>query len=121
MEDQLRASWQRQTALAQQHDNDCAPSWAPPSFVALVTAVEATTLSRFYPFTSHWVLRFLINDRLITDLADIAPGSIALSAGGLYEVQSGLVWAAGANTVLATADPARAAATLESLLATCDT
>lgn len=121
VEDHLQASWERQARLAQQHDDDYAPSWAPPSFAALVASAGATTLRRFYPFTSHWVLRFRITERFLMDLADIAPGSIALSAGGLYAVQSGLIWAEGANTVLTTADPVSAAATLEGLLVTWDT
>lgn len=115
MTDDLQASWERQNKDAQWHDGR-EITWGPPSFVALVTAAEATTLRRFYPFTSHWVLRFRTSEAVLETLATIAPGSIALSPSGLYSVQSGLAWHESATTVLTTTDPTRAADALERLL-----
>jgi hypothetical protein len=119
VEDQLQASWDRQSKSAREHD-DGEYSWGPPQFGALITAVQATSLTRFYPFTSHWVLRFRANENIPGDPADIAPGSIALGARGIYEVQSGAAWSTSATKVLATADPGEAATALERLLATWD-
>jgi len=119
VDDQRQESWKQQGETARSYDSrEC--SWSPPSFGALVTAARASTLQRFYPFTSHGVLRFRTNEQMPGDMADIAPGSIALGPDGVYQVQSGRTWAASATIALTTTDPAKAVAELERLLATWD-
>lgn len=114
--DELRASWDYQAAFADWYDG-LKPAWSPPSFKALVAAAQATTLRRLFPFTSHWVLRFRANEDMLTSLASIAPGSIAVTQSGLYAVQSGLKWHGSVDATLFTADPEEAAAALAQLLA----
>lgn len=121
VDEELRQAWEGQLHVARAFDDDRAgrgddDAWPPPILSALVVAVQATSLRRLYPFTSHARLCLSAGPRPWEPGVSHAPAFVALESPSLYCVWSGKPYRDAPVVVLTTEDPHRAAAELERLL-----
>jgi hypothetical protein len=118
MSDELGEPWESYLHVARDFDAACQGdgTWPPPIMTALVTAVQATTLRRLYPFTSHARLCLSAGPRCWEPGAVNAPAFVSLELPGLYNVWSGKPYRDAPTIVLTTEDPEFAAAEFERLL-----
>jgi hypothetical protein len=116
----LDQAWEWQLDSARDFDEDCADrsrTWPPPIMTALVTAAAASGLRRFFPFTSHQLLRFATSPEFYLGTGAVAPACIDLVADpDGYIVWWGQLFHDSLRKVLETADPAAAVTELDQLL-----
>ncbi|MFG2819748.1 hypothetical protein ACGFX4_10005 [Kitasatospora sp. NPDC048365] len=119
MSDSLSEAWDFLTQAAAEQDDGCripGRSWVPPILEDLVLAARNTSLSRYYPFTSHARLRFSTGpESWIGNGDDLAVG-IALVPEGRYLVCTQASHDAPVFVRLETADADEAAAMAEHLV-----
>lgn len=118
MDEVLQQSWDWQLQAAHDFDASCDNdrTWPLPILTALVTAVNATTLRRLHPFTSHARLCLSTGPRSWEPGVRHAPAFISLESPSSYNVWSGKPYKDAPAMILTTEDPEHAAAELERLL-----
>ncbi|MER5863134.1 DUF6193 family natural product biosynthesis protein [Kitasatospora sp. NPDC002040] len=87
--DSVEAEWEFQARAAADWDErsrNSATTWVPPILAALVDRARRSSLNRYFPFTSHAVLRFSTGPRHWLGEGAILPVAIALVPEGLYLV-----------------------------------
>lgn len=118
----LDDAWDDQAAAARVTDaadrlnaSEYAP---PPTLSVLVAAARASSLRRFYPFTSHGQLCLSTGPaRCSSDSAEDAPAFIARDDGATYVVYAGSLNSADIAPILVARNAQEAVAELERLLA----
>jgi hypothetical protein len=117
----LDQKWDWMLGCAREFDESCADrsqTWPPPIMTALVMAAAATGLRRFYPFTSHQLLRFATSPEWYLGEGAVAPGCIDLAADpDRYIVWSGQLFHEPLRNILETVDAVAAVRELDRLLA----
>ncbi|MBD0674547.1 DUF6193 family natural product biosynthesis protein [Streptomyces sp. CBMA156] len=110
----LASAWEFQADAAAHWDEHARNSttWVPPLMAALVDRARSSTLSGFFPFTSHTSLLFSTGPLAGLGGAVVAPVTITLTAEGLYHVST-----KPDGTALETADPDEAVTAAEHLIA----
>jgi Family of unknown function (DUF6193) len=119
MSDQVSAAWDFLAAAAHEDDEanrDPRRSWVPPTLAVLVAAVRATSLTRFYPFTSHARLCFSDGPEWWSGKGQVVPAYVARNRENGYMVSRGGPYDESAAIVLSTEDAKTAAYELERLL-----
>ncbi|MGW2874159.1 hypothetical protein DR950_15190 [Kitasatospora xanthocidica] len=89
MTDPLSEAWDFQAQAAAEQDDfgrTSGGSWIPPILRDLVLAARSTSLSRYYPFTSHATLRFSTGPQWWLGSGDVLAIGIALVPEGRYLV-----------------------------------
>ncbi|MFD8783643.1 DUF6193 family natural product biosynthesis protein [Kitasatospora sp. NPDC059599] len=120
MSDPLSEAWDFQIRAAADQDDSCripGRSWVPPILHDLVLAARRTSLSRYYPFTSHATLRFSTGPQWWAGDGDVLAVAVALVPEGRYLVCT-LPTADGVSSVeeLETASADEAVARVEQLV-----
>jgi hypothetical protein len=117
----VERAWDEMLVQARDFDTDMIgeDTWPPPILTPLVRAVASSRLRRFFPYTSHAVLRFATRADFWRDEAPQPPVSIGL----VPEPDEYVLWwgqllssVERATMLLMTADPVEAVALAELLL-----
>ncbi|MEV7186584.1 DUF6193 family natural product biosynthesis protein [Kitasatospora sp. NPDC093102] len=119
MNDPLSEAWDFQARAAAEQDDLCripGGSWIPPILQDLVLAARSTSLSRYYPFTSHATLRFSTGPQWWLGDGDILAVAIALVPEGRYLVYTQTSHDGPSSAGLETTSADEAAATAEQLV-----
>ncbi|MFE4514633.1 hypothetical protein ACFRMQ_10650 [Kitasatospora sp. NPDC056783] len=91
LSDSLSEAWDFQAEAAAEQDDLCrlpGRSWVPPILSDLILAARHTSLSRYYPFTSHATLRFGTGPRWWLGDGEVLTVAIALVPEGRYLVHT---------------------------------
>ncbi|WP_030274516.1 DUF6193 family natural product biosynthesis protein [Streptomyces sp. NRRL B-24484] len=110
----VEAAWEFQMRAAADWDErsrNSTTTWVPPILAALVDRARRSSLNRFFPFTSHAVLRFSTAPNHWLGAGAVLPVTVALAPEGLYIVRAGAD-----GTVLETADADEAVTAAERLV-----